>query len=84
MVWVVGGGGFRGKWWVPFDSLVGRSLVCKLLISDSPRLTKIGKGWKEFCNQHQFKEGDRVLFQVDHADAYEFITVFVNKCLCDE
>ena len=27
MVWVVGGGGFRGKWWIPFDSLVGRSLV---------------------------------------------------------
>ena len=27
MVWVVGGGGFREKWWVPFDSLVGRSLV---------------------------------------------------------
>ena len=44
VVWVVGGGGFRGKWWVPFDSLVGRSLVCKLLISDSPRSTKIGKG----------------------------------------
>ena len=84
MVWVVGGGGFRGKWWVPFDSLVGRSLVCKLLISDSPRSTKIGKGWKEFCNQHQFKEGDHVLFQVDHADADEFITVFVNKCLCDD
>jgi len=30
------------------------------------------------------KEGDRVLFEVDHADADEFITVFVNKCLCDE
>ena len=34
--------------------------------------------------QHQLKEGDRVLFQVDHADADEFITVFVNKCLCDD
>ena len=60
------------------------AVVCKLLISDSPRSTKIGKCWKEFYNQHQFKEGDRVLFQVDHADADEFITVFVNKCLCDE
>jgi len=26
VVWVVGGSGFRRKWWVPFDSLVGRSL----------------------------------------------------------
>jgi len=25
-----------------------------------------------------------VLFEVDHADADEFITVFVNKCLCNE
>jgi len=40
------------------------AVVYKLLISDSPHSTKIGKGWKEFCNQHQFKEGDRVLFQV--------------------
>jgi len=62
------------------NSVVG----CKLLISDSLRSTKFGKGWKEFCNEHQLKEGDRVLFEVDHADANEFITVFVNKCLCDE
>ncbi|QCD94077.1 hypothetical protein DEO72_LG5g2155 [Vigna unguiculata] len=59
-------------------------VVCKLLISDSPRSTKIGKGWKEFCSEHQLKEGDRVLFEVDHADADEFIIVFVNKFLCDE
>jgi len=59
-------------------------VVCKLLISDSPHSTKIGKGWKQFCNEHQLKEGDCVLFQVDHVDVDEFITVFVNKCLCDE
>jgi len=59
-------------------------IVCKLLISDPPRSTKIGNGWKEFCNEHQLKEGDRVLFEVDHVDADEFIIVFVNKCLCDE
>jgi len=27
VVWVVGGGGFREKWWVPFDSLLRHSLV---------------------------------------------------------
>jgi len=59
-------------------------VVCKLLILYSPRSTKIWKGWKEFCNEHQLKEGDCVLFEVDHADADEFIIVFVNKCLCDE
>jgi len=59
-------------------------VVCKLLISDSPKSTKIGKGWKEFCYHHQLKEGDYKLFQVDHADADEFITIFVNKCFCDK
>ena len=45
VVWVVGGGGFREKWWVPFDSLVGLSCwrICWLIkIIDGTKISPVG------------------------------------------
>jgi len=45
--------------------------------------TKIGKGWKEFCKDHQLKESDRVLFEMEYDGDDEDVHVFVNDFMRD-
>ncbi|QCD87470.1 hypothetical protein DEO72_LG3g2006 [Vigna unguiculata] len=39
---------------------------CKLLVSQKNKSTKFGQGWRQFCAENRLKEGDRLVFEVDH------------------
>jgi len=56
---------------------------CKLLVSRNKRSTKFGQGWRQFCVDNQLKEGDRLVFEVDHVQKHCIIEVFINGCNCD-
>jgi len=49
--------------------LVGEKTVvtCKILNLETSYATRILDGWKEFCTDHELKEGDRVLFEMEMA-----------------
>ncbi|ESW26162.1 hypothetical protein PHAVU_003G096101, partial [Phaseolus vulgaris] len=39
---------------------------CKILKGKPPfRRIKLGKGWKNFCSLHSFREGDKIIFECD-------------------
>jgi len=40
-------------------------------------------GWRQFCTEHGLKEGDTLLFEVDHSETEPIIDVFINECFCD-
>jgi len=56
---------------------------CKLLVSRNKRSTKFGQGCRQFCVDNHLKEGDRVVFEVDHVQKHCIIEVFINGCNCD-
>jgi len=65
--------------------LVGRrrGVECKLLVSQKDETTKIGKGWRKFSAQNRLKEGDRLVFEVDHVQKQPVVEVYINGCYCD-
>ncbi|QCD92953.1 hypothetical protein DEO72_LG5g1022 [Vigna unguiculata] len=65
--------------------LVGRrrGVECKLLVSQKDETTKLGQGWRKFCSQNRLKEGDRLVFEVDHVQKQPVVEVYINGCYCD-
>jgi len=58
-------------------------VLCKVLLSKTKNSTKFGMGWRQFCTEHGLKEGDTLLFEVDHSETEPIIDVFINECFCD-
>ncbi|XP_027909663.1 uncharacterized protein LOC114168889 [Vigna unguiculata] len=56
---------------------------CKLLVSQKNKSTKLGQGWRKFCAENRLKEGDRLVFEVDHVQKQPIVEVYINGCYCD-
>jgi len=56
---------------------------CKLLVSRIKRSTKFSQGWRQFCVENWLKEGERLVFEVDHLQKQPIVNVFINGCNCD-
>jgi len=52
-------------------------------LSRTKRSTKFGQGWRQFNVENQLKEGDRFVFEVDHAEKKPIVEVYINQCNCD-
>jgi len=56
---------------------------CKLLVSRTKKSTKFGQGWRQFYVENSLKEGDRLVFKVDHLQKQPIVKVYINRCYCD-
>ena len=45
--------------------------------------TEFGQGWRQFCVDNRLKEGDRLVFEVDHLEKQPIIEVYINRCYYD-
>jgi len=56
---------------------------CKLLVSRTKKSTKFGQGWRKFYVENSLKEGDKLVFEVDHLQKQPIVEVYINRCYCD-
>jgi len=45
-------------------------------------INQVWTSWRQFCVENRLKEGDRLVFEVDHLQKQPIVDIYINRCYC--